>query len=296
MGMELRHLRYFIAVAEEQSFTKAAQRLHTAQPSLSQQIRHLENFIGAPLFERNKRAVQLTGSGRVLLREAREVVARIDSAVELAQRAATTPGGELSIGTSPVAEINVLPRIVPLIAERLPDIRLAIHSLSPPAMFAGLRSYSIDAGFLWGPVREPDLATDRVFDQPILVALPSKHKLAHFRRVPPAMLKDLAFITPGRSRVPALHQLINGICTQAGVRLNPVQEADTVLCALNMVASGLGIGLMPEYVRSILPKGVVLRELDWDFNPVMTLVLVYRKNDSLPSLGAFRKLLQTCFA
>src|SRR5580658_1472633 len=119
--MELRHLRYFVAVAEELSFTAAARRLRTAQPSLSQQIRQLERFVGTPLLERNKRSVRLTGAGRVFLREAREILARTEHAVELAQRATGTHAGELSLGTNPAAEALIIPKMMPLAVARMPD-------------------------------------------------------------------------------------------------------------------------------------------------------------------------------
>ena len=128
LGMELRHLRYFVAVAEELSFTRAAERLHTAQPSLSQQIRQLEAEVGVRLLERTKRRVQLTGAGRVMLREARDILNRVEHAARLACKAASGQAGEISIGTFPGADVKILPRLRPLLAKRLPDVRLVLHS------------------------------------------------------------------------------------------------------------------------------------------------------------------------
>ncbi len=289
--MELRHLRYFVAVAEELSFTAAARRLRTAQPSLSQQIRQLERFVGTPLLERTKRSVRLTGAGRVFLREARDILARTEHAVELAQLATGAHAGELSLGTNPVAEALIIPKIMPLAVERMPEIRFLIHSMLPPAMLAGLRNFSVDACFMWGPVQEADLTSVPILEQRILVVLPARHPLARAGRISLPMLDDLPCITAARANVPALHHLVNTLYKQAGIRAHPVQEADSVFAHLNMVAAGLGFALLPEYVRSILPHGVVARALAWKPPASLSLLLVHRKDDSLPALGVLRELL-----
>src|SRR5678815_3057461 len=126
--MELRHLKYFIAVAEELNFTRAAVRLHTSQPSLSQQIRQLESALGVALLERSRQYVALTSAGRIFLREARDILARLDHAGKLAKQAADGRAGDLSIGTFPAADVRILPLLRPLIAERLPHLRLILHS------------------------------------------------------------------------------------------------------------------------------------------------------------------------
>ena len=154
-AVELRHLRYFVAVAEELNFTRAAARLRTAQPSLSQQIRRLEREVGVQLLERTNRRVQLTAAGRAFLREARELLNHADRAVQAAVRADAGQMGTLSVGVMPAAEIQILPRILPAVASRLPDVKLSLHSVPFADALAGLRNQSLDVSFLWAPVEEP---------------------------------------------------------------------------------------------------------------------------------------------
>src|SRR5271170_8445025 len=141
--MELRHLRYFVAVAEELNFTRAAQRLRTAQPSLCQQIRQLEEHVGAALLERNTHRVQLTAAGRVFLRESRKILYRTEHAIELVSRTVSGETGQLSIGVCTWSEIRVVPKIMQLISKRLPGVKSTIHSLSARHQIAGLIDRSI---------------------------------------------------------------------------------------------------------------------------------------------------------
>jgi LysR family transcriptional regulator, hca operon transcriptional activator len=293
--MELRHLRYFTAVAEELSFTRAANRLHTAQPSLSQQIRHLEDEIGTPLFERDTRRVQLTAAGRALLKETREILGRTDHLVELAFSAASGNASELSVGVSALAEVKIVPRIVPIMRKRHPKISLVFHSTSADEQLAGLRDYSIDIAFLWGPRDEPDLTTEEVLREEIVVVMPAGHELAKMRRVSIQMLGNMPSIGISRKAPPALHDILVSLYKQAGVRVRRAHEADSVFGHLNMVAAGLGYALLPEYVKSIMPRGVVAKTLHLDPPPHLSLVSVCRKGDTLPALHAFRNIVRECF-
>src|SRR5688572_15699841 len=146
--VELRHLRYFVAVAEELNFTRAAARLHTSQPSLSQQIRQLESAVGVMLLDRSRHHVALTNAGRIFLREAKDILGRIDHAGRLAKQAADGRAGELSVGTFPAADVRIIPVLRPLVATHLPHLRLILHSKYAVEPVTGLRTGALDVAFL----------------------------------------------------------------------------------------------------------------------------------------------------
>ena len=294
--MELRHLRYFIAVAEELSFTRAAERLHTAQPSLSRQIVQLEQEIGAALFARTRRSVALTAAGRVFLREARLVLAKADQAMRLAARASTGDAGELSIGLMPVAEVIILPRLLPALATRLPHVRVLLHSLSLKEQLAALRDVSVDVAFLWGPVHEPDLVTDDVLRQALVVVLPAGHRLASLPRISLQDLEDVPQIRAPRHVAPWLHDVVSSFLRPDTGHQATLPQADHVLGHLNLVRAGVGFALLPEYVHAILPDGVVTRPLDWEPAPSLPVVLAHRRDDRLPALDAFKHVLREVLA
>ena len=176
--MELRHLRYFVAVAEELNFTRAAQRLNTAQPSLSQQIKQLEAHVGIPLLDRSKRHVALTAGGKVFLTEAREILAHIERAGQRAARAQQGKSTELVIGVVPAAEIKILPRLIPLVERRLPNVRLVFHNLPSAEQKRLLATGSLDIGLLRGPLDDPRLEVEDVLWEKLVVGLPAGHPLA----------------------------------------------------------------------------------------------------------------------
>jgi LysR family hca operon transcriptional activator len=155
--MELRHLRYFVAVAEELNFTRAAARLHTSQPSLSQQIRQLEAAVGVALLERSRHHVALTSAGRIFLREAKDILGRIEHAGRLARQASDGRAGNLSIGTFPAADVRILPALRPLIARRLPHLRMVLHSKYAVEPMTGLLRGTLDAAFMRGPIESGEL-------------------------------------------------------------------------------------------------------------------------------------------
>ena len=292
--MELRHLRGFVTVAQELNFTRAAARLHTAQPWLSQQIIQLESAVGTKLLERNRREVKLTAAGRVFLREAREILQKVEQSVELAVRIAQAKGGELSFGVSPPAEVLIVPKI-PLIANQLSGVKLQLHCMSTNQQIAALRNYSIDVGFLRGPVDELDITTEEILREKIVVVLPSSHHLAKMKRVSVRMLSDLPCIVISRNAGWPLRDIVSSLYKQAKLRVTAVQEADGVLGHLNMVAAGLGFSLLPEYVKSILPRGVITKPLQWHPIPSINLSVAYRANDELPALRVFLKALRGYF-
>jgi len=291
--LELRHLRYFVAVAEELNFTRAAARLHTAQPSLSQQIIQLEARIGTPLLVRSKRRVRLTPAGRVYFREARDILSRTYRAAELAAAAAGGRSRELSIGMMPAAETTILPKLLPLLASRMPTLRVAMHSLGTyDDQVGSLRSHATDVAFLWGPVDEVDLVSYPLYEERFVAVLPAGHPMTRKRRVGLHDLEDIPCVVPSARTSPSLRNPVSELYERVHARLRPTRDADNVLGHLNMVRAGLGFALLPSYVSELALRGVAIRELDWRPAPAIPVVLAYLKDVDLPVLRPLKRLLR----
>ena len=292
--MELRHLRYFVAVAEELSFTRAAARLHTSQPSLSQQIRQLEAAVGVALLERSRHHVALTSAGRIFLREAKEILGRIEHAGRLAKQAADGRAGDLSVGTFPAADVRILPGLRPLVAARLPDLRLVLHSKYAVEPVAGLLTGTLDVAFMRGPIEPGELQSRELLREQIVVMLPAHHVLARRKRVPVELLHDLPCITMDRSLSPPLYDAIAALYRQARIRMHAVSSADNVLGHLRLVQEGLGFALLPDSMGALLPPGVVLKLLECDPVPTVSVVVAWKSGNTSPLVRAFVDLARQC--
>lgn len=293
--MELRHLRYFVAVAEELNFTRAARRLNTAQPSLSQQIKHLEADVGVPLLDRSKQHVALTPSGKVFLADAKEILARLDRAIRRAARAQQGKSKELIIGVVPAAEIKILPKLMPLVERNLPRVRLVFHNMPSAEQKRMLATGSLDIGLLRGPFEDPRLEVEDILWEKLVAGLPGDHPLARKKQVSIRQLNDVPFIMVSREGSPELHDAVKTFCQRSGLHPRIVQQADNILGNLNMIRAGMGFALLPDYAASILPKGVVIKPLAWSSAPVVSLVVAHRKGKPTAEMLAFKKLLRECF-
>ncbi|HTC36130.1 MAG TPA: LysR substrate-binding domain-containing protein [Bryobacteraceae bacterium] len=293
--MELRHLRYFVAVAEELNFTRAAQRLNTAQPSLSQQIKQLEANIGVPLLERSKRQVALTEGGKVFLVEAREILARVERAGQRAARAQQGKSTELIVGVVPAAEIKILPKLIPLLERSLPKVRLVFHNLPSAEQKRLLARGSLDFGLLRGPFEDPRLEVEDVLWEKLVAGLPAKHHLARKKTVSIRQLNQVPFIMVSREGSPELHDAVRAFCERSGLHPREAQQADNILGNLNMIRAGIGFALLPDYAASILPRGVVVKPLAWTSAPVVSLVMAHRRGKATAEMLAFRELMRDCF-
>jgi LysR family hca operon transcriptional activator len=292
--MELRHLRYFVAVAEELNFTRAAARLHTSQPSLSQQIRQIEAELGVSLLERSRQYVALTSAGRIFLREAKDILARLEHAGRLAKQAADGSAGDLSIGTFPAADVRILPALRPFIAEHLPHLRLILHSKYAVEPVSGLLAGTLDVAFMRGPIESDELEARELFREEIVVMLPAHHALASRKSVPVELLDDLPCITMDRSLSPALHDAIAALYRQAQIRMHAVSSADNVLGHLRLVQEGLGFALLPSSMGTLLPPGVVQKRLKCDPVPTVSVVIAWKAGNASPLVAAFAGLVQQC--
>ena len=253
--MEFRLLRYFVAVAEELNITRAAERLHTAQPSLSQQIRQLELILGVPLFYRDKHHVELTEAGRVFLRESRTILKDVGHAITLARQAARAEAGQITLGMVPGPESKVFSRAVPVLLRNYPDIQIILRSLTSPEQIVALQKKEINVGFLRGPIEDEEIASEVIMREEVVAVLPASHELAKMLRVSVTKLANLPLIQISRAIAPAVHDAANVIAKQAGTQFKTLLETENLLTSLNAVASGLGFSLFAEYVEQILPKG-----------------------------------------
>lgn len=293
--VELRHLRYFVAVAEELNFTRAAAQLHTAQPSLSQQIRQLEKAIGARLLDRSRHHVALTNAGRVFLQQARDILGRVDHAGRLARQAAEGHAGDLSVGTFPSADVRILPALRPLVAEHLPDLRLVLHSKYAVEPLAGLQSGKLDVAFLRTPDDVSGLETVELLRERIVLVLPSHHALARRKKIPVKSLDDLPCITMERSLSPELHDVTASLYREARIRMHAVSSSDNVLGHLQLVQEGLGFALLPESLNALLPNGVTFRPLDCDPAPTVSIICAWKQGNNSRLVREFVRLVrQAC--
>jgi LysR family hca operon transcriptional activator len=292
--MELRHLRYFVAVAEELNFTRAAARLHTSQPSLSQQIRQLEAAVGVRLLERSRQHVALTSAGRIFLREAKEILGRVEHAGRLAKQAADGRAGDLSVGTFPAADVRILPQLRPVLAGHLPDLRLVLHSKYAIDPVAGLLAGTLDVAFVRGPIDSDELQSRELLREQIVMMLPAHHPLVRRKRVPVELLNDLPCITMDRSLAPGLYDAIASLYRQAHIRMHAVSSADNVLGHLRLVQEGLGFALLPDSMGALLPPGVVMKPLECDPVPTVSIVVAWKSGNTSPLVRAFVDLVRKC--
>jgi LysR family hca operon transcriptional activator len=284
--MELRHLRYFIAVAEAGSLTVAAQRmLHTSQPSLSRQIRDLEDEIGAQLLTRTARGIELTPAGRAFLDHARGVLSQVEAAAEAARRVVHPAKPCFSMGFLTGHELTWMPEALRILRDELPNIDVMISSQYSPLLADGLSKGKIDAAFLRREKGVPGLAFRLVVKEPLMVILPNDHHLTALKAISPRDLVGETFVAVSDT-APVLHKIIDNYLKRSGVNITPAHEADHVTMGMSLIASTRGVGLLPAYAQNFLFSSVTSRPLKGDA-PTVDLVLGYRKSNQSPILKLF---------
>jgi LysR family hca operon transcriptional activator len=291
-----RHLRYFIAVAEELNFTRAAERLHTVQPSLSAQIRKLEEDIGALLFERDKHHVALTAAGRVFLQEARAIQRNIEHAVFLTRQTARVEAGHITMGSIVGTDGKVLSHVLPALRGRHPEIQLSLRSMTNREQIEALQNREINIGLLRGPIDDPAIVCETISQDTMLAVLPAGHSLAQLDRIPVSKLAKVPLVMVSRSDSASVHDITNRIAECAGEKFHVVLDTDNVVATLNAVGSALGFSLLPDYVRQILPANVISRPLDLDPQPKLDLLMAYRKEEKRASVTTFTTLIRECMS
>lgn len=282
--MELRHLRSFVAVAEERHFGRAAARLHMAQPPLSQQIRRLEAELGVTLLHRTTRSVELAPAGEVLLVRAREILASVDRATEDTLRAARGEFGRLAVGFTGSATYALLPQVAAALRSALPGVVLDLRGeLLTPAQVAGLLAGTLDLGLLRPPVRERELAVEVVRREPLVAVLPEAHRLAAADAVPLEELAAEPFVVYPSHFRSVVHDAVEETCAAHGFLPRVALEVSETATLVSFVAAGLGVSLVPESVRHMTVHGAVYRPLDREAAAV-ELAVAWRRADATPVL------------
>jgi LysR family hca operon transcriptional activator len=284
--MELRHLRYFVAVAEAGSLTVAAEtRLYIAQPSLSRQMRDLENEVGVQLMTRNARGVELTVAGRVFLDHARIVLMQVEAAEEAARLAGKPAKPAFAIGFLTGHEIDWMPEALRILRDELPSIEVTVSSGYSPDLAHDLKSGKLDAAFLRPEAKAADLVYRLVTREPLIVVMPRDHRLASREVIDPIEMAGEKFVSVSRTS-PVLRAVIDSYLKDRGIEVEVEYEADNLAMGMSFITSTRGIGLLPVYAQNLLPPSVISRPLDGEV-PTIDLVVGYNSANESPILKLF---------
>lgn len=290
--MELRHLRYFVAVADERHFTRAAKVLGIGQPPLSQQIQQLERELGTPLFHRQPRGVALTPAGQAFLDDVRRILRDSQQATERVRRVARGEQGRIRVGLINSAPFHPLvPRVIREFRRRYPEVALSLEERTTPALAAAVRDETVDVAFVRPLLDSAEgLGVEPVLEEPLLVALPAGHALARRKSLPLLALSLEPFVLFSRPVGAGLHDEIVQACHAAGFSPRVVQEASQVTSIVNLVASGLGVSIVPASMQQMQTDGVSYRPIQ-GITARARLDLIYREADSeLPQILNLRRL------
>jgi len=291
--MELRHLRYFMAVAEEKHVTRAAERLGMQQPPLSQQIRALERELDVQLFRRLPRGVEPTAAGLAFFADARAILAQIDQAVATAKRTARGEQGRIAVGFTSSAPFNpFVPRVIRAYREAFPLVALTLEEGGTTELIEALRNERIDAAFIRAPLADQaGLVVRSLLEEPMVLALPRGHALARkksaSKALPLTALAGETFVIYRRPSGPGLHDAIVSACNAAGFSPRIGQEAPRIGSTLNLVAAGLGISLVPESLQLMRMDGVAFRRLAGAVQPKAPLYIAARRGEASAAVRKF---------
>lgn len=284
--MELRHLRYFVAVAEAGSLTEAAgHRLHTSQPSLSRQIRDLEEEVGTALLNRGARGAELTAAGRAFLDHARLALSQVAAARDAALRAAQPAKHTFALGFLTGQEMEWLPAAMHVLRDELPNIEVSVSSQYSPDLANALMRGKLDLAFLRPEADVAGLTFVTVAREPLLLVMPSDHRFAARERIAIADIVGEVFINVSNT-APVLRRVIEAYLRNSGLDIAPAHEVDNLAMAMSLVASTRGVALLPAYAQNFLPWSVVSRPLQGEV-PTIDLAVGYRKSNPSATLKLF---------
>jgi len=293
--IELRHLRYFVAVAEELHFGRAALRLNLAQPPLSQQIRKLEEMLGYPLFDRNTRSVSLTAAGVVFLERAQRTLRNVDRDIDETRNVGRGEVGSLHIGFVGSAMLATLPAIFRSYREAYPRVRLHLHESFTSKVIEGLQNGTLDAGLLRDGDPTEGLVATPIYTEPFIVVVPAHHPRAKQKTISPAALRDEPFVYYPRSAGNRAFEKPFLLCEQHGFRPQIVQEASHWLTILRLIGAGLGVSIAPACVRQIASPEVVcipLQPSRTDPKVVSQIEIAWRDGESRPIVSRFAHIVR----
>jgi LysR family transcriptional regulator, hca operon transcriptional activator len=281
--MELRHLRYFVAVADAGSLTVAAeQKLHTSQPSLSRQIRDLEQEVGVQLMNRGAQGIELTSAGRAFLDHARMALLQAEAAKEAALRAAQPPRPIFALGFLSGAEIDLLPDVSRALRDEFPGIDIRLSSDYSPVLAKALMRRKLDAAFMRAEEHMEDLSYKRVRTDPLVFVFPSDHRLASQAAVAPAEITNEIFYLPSKS-APAVRRAVLEYFDRAEIVFKPEHEVHNVVHAISMITSTRGVMLLPAYTKRYLPESITTRPVKGEV-PTLDLIVAHHKANNSPIL------------
>lgn len=282
--MELRHLRYFVAIAEERHFGRAAEKVGIAQPPLSKQIQDLEQELGYPLFDRSRRPIELTAAGQALLEHARSILESLEIAVRETRRAGAGHSGRVAIGYPQSLAYSGLTGLLRAFRERSPDVAIEVRELPPADQVEALKRGDLDIGFVRAPLHEPQLSSENIRTEKLVLALPADHRLAIRERVALSAVSREPFVFFPRARGPGFFDLLISVCRDSGFTPHIVQEAPQI-DVLALVAAGFGLSILPDSVRELRRADIVLRPIIG--SPTTELRLVWRTGDPSPAVARF---------
>jgi len=285
MNVELRHLRYFLAVADELHFGRAAERVHVAQPAISQQIRRLEAEIGTELFHRNRREVRLAPAGEALRDYAVRAIDEVNDGVEAARRAARGEIGNLTVGFLETAASTIVPRAVRQFRAARPDVNLTLRELGVGAQIDDLQAGRLDVGIIRPPADADDLVFERIIDEELIAAVPSGHPLAGRDQITARTVVDQPLVLLSREVVPGLYDQVLAIRQEESGSGAIAQEATSIQAVLGLVSAELGISVMPASVRSLSREGVEFVAIRSAHRSA--LLTARRRDDDSPVVEAF---------
>jgi LysR family transcriptional regulator, hca operon transcriptional activator len=284
--MELRHLRYFVAVAEAGSLTVAAEKtLHTAQPSLSRQIRDLEYEVGVPLMNRSVHGIELTAAGRAFLDHARLALTQAAAAAEAARRAAQPARPTFALGFLTGKEIDWLTEAMRILHDELPNMDVTVSSQNSPDLADALKQGRLDAAFMRPEQRADELIYRHVIAEPFIVVFPSNHRLAAHEAIELREIVDETFLIPSKT-APISRLVVEEYLKRSGLDIVPDHEVDNITHAVSMIASTGAVALLPAYPNNLLPWSVTSRPLKGE-PPTVDLVVGYHKANASPILRTF---------
>ncbi|KAM3095272.1 LysR family transcriptional regulator [Phormidesmis sp. 146-35] len=290
--MELRQLKYFITVAEELHFGRAAESLHLSQPALSKQIQALEDSLEIRLLERTKHWVRLTIAGQKFLETAHKVLREVEEGIQITKQVAEGQVGQVRIGLTEATLFSLAPKIVRHYRNNYSQVKLILTSGGTEAHVEALRTHRIDVGFVYLPIREPSLSIHPLFEETYVAALPPFHRLARQKQIALQSLATEPLIFYPRSLAPVLYATFIKHCEQAEFVPNIVQEAELAQTRLGLTAAGVGITFVLSDMQNLSAKGVVYRPLIGDFL-TLKLAIAWRHNEPSPVVHEFLKALKT---
>ncbi len=292
--MELRHLRYFVAVAEELNFTKAAQRMCTVQPSLSQQIKDLENEVGVQLLVRSNRKVELTEGGKAFLKQALLSLEHAELAIQDARKVANLQKDQLNIGFVPVAEMKIFPYIMPNIRAHFPELKIHFHSLTDADQFKALKNGQIDIAFTRYEDSSSDIECVQIFNEPLALIVPKDDPITEQRHVSIKSFNGQNFVVSDGDSSPQLHKVIMDYFKEAKLDVNVVQHSTNILLNVNLVGMGVGWSIVPAYVIPLLGDKIVVKNTIEPL-PMIGLYASYRKTQKNEAIELILRILKQQF-